>query len=133
MIQIIRAEAIADIDAAADTAAFVMDAPRAGKLVINQCFGRWEEAAGTQTTTAGVVSLEVNDNEVGTITSAKNEAIGDADTFTVDGTNATSANPVYGFTAGQEIAVRTKTQAVGGTVTGTVRVYLALDLADVTP
>jgi len=125
--KLVRAEAVVDISAAAATTAFTMDVPFDGYLVIDESFARWEEDAGSQTTTAGVASIEVGGNEVATITSAKDEVIGDTDTWTVDGTYATAANPVVKVSAGDAVVLKTKTQAVGGTVTGTLRAYLAFD------
>ena len=126
-VQLVRAEAVVDISAAADTSAFTMDAPKAGYLVIDQCFARAEEATGSQTSAQGVVSIEVGGTEVATLTADQSQSIGHVQTFTVDGTNATAKNPVYKFAAGDTIEAVTKTQASGGTVTGTYRVYFACD------
>jgi len=124
---LVRSEAVVDINAAAATAAFAMDAPRAGYLVLNECWGRAEEATGTQTGTQGVVSIEVGGTEVASFTCDISQAIGHTQTFTPDGTNATAANPVYPVADGDEITCVTKTQAAGGTVTGTYRIYLSFD------
>lgn len=127
MVHVVRAEDLVDISASAGVS-FTMDAPFAGKIMLGSCWARWEEAAGTQTTTAGVASIEVGGTEYATLTSGKNEAIGDRDVFTLSGVGVDKA--VY-VAAGDLIDVKLKTQAVGGTVTGTIRVYLCFEFADV--
>lgn len=108
---------------------YTFDAPKAGKLVLDQCYGTAEEAIG-DATTQGVMIIQVNDVTVATYTTIGTEAIGDKLNFTVDGTVATATNPVAYFTAGQKIDVELSVQASGATTTGTARVYLAMELAD---
>lgn len=128
MTQTVQAEAVIDISASTGSV-FKFKAPRAGKILLNECWGRWSEAAGTQTTTAGVGSIEVAGTEYATLTSGKDEAVGDVDTWTLAATVGND-KAVY-FAAADLIDVKLKTQAVGGTVTGEIRVYLVVELAAV--
>jgi hypothetical protein len=121
------AQIVVDINAADDTSAYSFDVPFDGYLVLGECYAVAEEATGTQSSTQGVVSIEVGGVEVGTLTADISQSIGHTQTFTPDGTNVTAANPVYKVTAGDAVEAITKTQAVGGTVTGTYRVSFALD------
>ena len=125
MEQLVRAEALVDISATAGSV-FAFDAPKAGKLLLNKSWLRFEEAAGSQTTTAGVASVEVGGTEVATYTSTKAEAVGDTSVWTQDSTVGDD-QAVY-FSQGDVVDVTLKTQAVGGTVTGTIRAYLAIEL-----
>lgn len=119
------------IDFSASTGSvFKYDAPRAGKLDIHGSYLVFEEAVGNATT-QGVASLEVNAVEVATYDTLGTEAIDDSATWTPDGTVATAANPVAYFGAGEVIDVKLKTQASGGTPTGTARAYLKLEFAKV--
>lgn len=129
-----RAEAVVDLSAADATVAYTIDAPGAGHIYVGEVFGRFEEAvaAGGFTTTAGVLSLEVGGNEVGTWSTgvaSTGRAIGDtlSPLLTVDGTYATDTNSAVAVAAGDVISVKTKTQGVDGTVTGTVRLYIPCD------
>lgn len=125
MIQLVRAEALVDISASTGSV-FAFDAPKNGKLLLNQSWLRFEEAAGTQTSAAGVASIEVGGTECATYTSTKSEAIGDTSVWTQDSTVGDD-QAVY-FSQGDVIDVKLKTQASGGTVTGTIRAYLAIQI-----
>ena len=81
-----------------------------------------------QSSAQGVVSIEVGGNEVATCTANISASIGDTQTFTVDGTYATAANPHVEFAAGDVIEIKIKTQASGGTTTGEGIVHLANSL-----
>lgn len=122
-------EAVVDLDAATGTTASTFKMPAAGWVHAKQAFGRFEEAvaSGGFTTTAGVASINVGSSELGTITTgvaATARAIGDTLPVTVDGTNVTSAQGAFKVAAGDSFTVKTKTQGVGGTVTGTIRFYV---------
>lgn len=132
MYKFIQAYAVADLNAASDTTAATFVAPLDGKIMIGETVGVAEEAIGTMTTTNAVVSIEVDGQEVGTLTPTPSDVIGTAYVFTPDGTIATSANGdgSVQFTTGDVITVKTKTQAVGGTVTGTIRVNYAFEFGD---
>lgn len=108
---------------------YTLDAPKAGKIDVSKCFGNAEEAIG-DATTQGVMSIEVDDVEIASYTTLGTEAIGDRLNFSPDGTYTTTVNPYYTFAAGAKIEVVLKTQATGGTTTGTARVRLYLMLAD---
>jgi len=125
----IRAEAVVDYNASSDTTAFTMEAPFAGKLYVGRSFGRIEEVVGSMTTTVGVASIEVAGTEIATLTAVPADAVGETDPFVVDASDTTAANGegVYAFSRGDNIEVLTKTQAVDGTVTGTVRAYLYME------
>lgn len=133
MFQYIRAEAVIDLNAAAATVAFTAEMPFAGRLIVNKSWARVEEAIGTMATTVGVGSIKVAGTEVATLTPTPEDAIGEAYKAVPDGTVAlASESGVVQFSAGDDIAVLTKTQAVdaGGTVTGTLRVYLCVEFGD---
>lgn len=119
--QLLKAINSADIDAAAATTHFTMEAPWAGKLSINECYLRWSEATGTQATTQGVISVEVAGVEVATLTANISDAVGETQKFT-----AASENFIE-FSAGDDIVIKTKTQAAGGTTTGNGDVFLSLE------
>jgi hypothetical protein len=102
------------------------DAPFNGYLDVSGCYAEWTEATGSQTGTQGVISIEVGGNEVATLTASQGGSAGDVQTFTVDGTYATSANPHVEISSGDVIEIKVKTQASGGTVTGEAVVHLAL-------
>lgn len=121
MNNLIPAANAADISVAADTTNFTMEAPYAGKLAIDESFLRWTEETGTQTTTEGVVSIEVAGVEVATLTANVADAVGQTQRFE-------AADDKYiEFSEGDNIAIKTKTQATGGTVTGDGTVYLSLN------
>lgn len=129
----LRMEAIADLDAASATSATKFKVPAAGFVNVKQIFGRFEEAvaAGGFSSTAGVASIEVGGTEVATWSTgvaATARAIGDTVVTTVDGTVATNAQGAVKVAAGDLIEVKTKTQGVGGTVTGTIRFYIPVEL-----
>lgn len=117
--------AIVDFSAATNVT-LTFDTLKAGKLLVNQCFGLAEEAIG-DATTQGVMIIQVADVTVGTYTTLGTEAVGDVLAFTVDGTVATTANPVAYFAAGAKIDVELSVQASGGTTTGTARVFLQME------
>lgn len=126
--QYVRAEAVVDMDAAADTTAFTMECPRAGKLHINQLWARIEEAIDNPTI-AGVASVEVAGTEYGTITVVDNDIVGDSYTMTADA--AVGDDGVVPLSAGDDIECITKTQGTGGTGGGTLRFYLPITWVDV--
>lgn len=126
-------EAVVDLDASAATSATKFKVPAAGFVYAKQIFGRFEEAvaSGGFSTTAGVASVEVGGKEVATISTgvaATARAIGDTLQVTVDGTNVTNSNGAIAVAAGDLIECKTKTQGVGGTVTGTVRFWVPVEL-----
>ena len=118
---------VADISDADDTTQFTIEAPAAGVVEIQKCFLRWSEATGTQSSTQGVVSIEVAGTEVATLTANISDAIGETQVFTgaTTDTNGNTINSID-FAAGADIVIKTKTQAVGGTVTGDGDVFLGL-------
>lgn len=131
----LRAEAVVDLSAADDTTAFTMDAPGNGYVQVDEIWGRFEEAvaSGGFTTVAPVMSIEIGGTEVGTYTTgtaATAQAVGDTigSIFTPDGTTATAATSAVEVSTGDVIALKTKTQGTGGTVTGTIRCYIPMDL-----
>ena len=126
--QYVRAEAVVDIDASADTTAFTMEAPRAGKLLLNQSWCRIEEAIDNPTS-AGVASIEVGGTEYGTVTVVDNDIIGDS--YTITEATAVGDDHAVPFSAGDDIECITKTAGTGGTGGGTLRFYLAIEWADV--
>lgn len=113
----------ADISQAAATTNFTAEMPKAGKILLDECWLRWTEATGTQSTTQGVVSIEVAGTERATLTANISDAIGESQLFTASG------DKYIEFSAGDDIAIKTKTQASGGTTVGDGTVYLALELA----
>jgi hypothetical protein len=128
---ILRMEAVVDMDAASDTTASTFKAPTAGYLMPSAIFGRFEEAvaAGGFTTTAGVAAIYVGTTEVASWSSLVGalclaKAIGD--TALVTPAAAYTEAPIK-FAAGDAITVKTKTQGVGGTVTGTVRFWIPVE------
>lgn len=127
-----RAEAVVDLDAASNTTSFTVVAPGAGSIALSAVFGRFEEAiaSGGFTTTAGVASLEVAGVEYATFSTGTNataRAIGETVLLTPNAT-ATALGGNVNFNAGDSITLKTKTQGAGGTVTGTIRFWLPLDL-----
>ena len=123
------ADAVVDVSAATGSV-YKFDAPRAGKLLIDQCFLVVEEAFQAAAT-LGEASIEVGGTEVAAYTSLGTEALDDRGVFTADGTVATTSNPYAYFAAGAVIDVQGKTQAAGGAgQNGTLRVHLAYELAD---
>ena len=128
-----KMDAVVDLDAADGTTAATIKAPGNGYIHIKEIFGRFEEAVagGGFSATAGVASIVVNSVEVATWSTgvaATARAIGDTVLVTVDGTVVTTAQGSLKVTSGQTISVKTKTQGVGGTVTGTVRFMIPMDL-----
>lgn len=129
----LRMEAVVDLDAASATSATKFKVPAAGYVNVKQIFGRFEEAvaAGGFSSAAGVASIEVGGTEVATWSTgvaATARAIGDTVQVTVDGTTATNAQGAVKVAAGDLIECKTKTQGTGGTVTGTIRFYVSLDV-----
>lgn len=123
-----KADAVVDLDAAGGTAAATIKAPGDGYIFVKEIFGRFEEAvaAGGFSTTAGVASIEVNSVEVATWSTgvaATARAVGDTVLVT-----AASGYDLVKVTSGQTITVKTKTQGVGGTVTGTLRLMIPMDV-----
>lgn len=124
-----QATSLAVIDDAAATVSYTFDVPTDGYFLIDESYAVAEEATGTQTSAQGVIAIEVGGVEVATLTADQSQSIGHTQTFTPDGTNATAANPVYKFSAGDAIEVVIKTQASGGTTTGQYRAFLAFDFS----
>lgn len=116
----------ADISDASGTVQETYKAPFNGYLRLDRCFAQWTEATGTQTTTVGVLSIEVGGVEVATLTASQGGAVGDTQLFTPNATYVDAANPVYRFSVGDVIRTKVKTQAVDGTTTGDGVVFLAL-------
>lgn len=121
MKQIYSATSAADISQTATTDMFSMEAPFAGVLRLDECYVRWTEATGTQSSAQGVVALEVGGTEVATLTANISDAIGETQTFTA------SSDKYIEFSAGDDIVITIKTQASGGTVTGDGDVQLSLE------
>lgn len=121
------ATAAADISDAADTTQFTMEAPYKGVIRLDECFVRWTEATGTQTTTRGVLSIVVAGTEVATLTANASDAIGQTQRFTATTPTTTPKDPYIEFNAGDAILVKTKTQAVDGTITGDGDVSLSFE------
>jgi len=118
-----------DLNDASDTTSFTFDAPKAGKILLNQSFAVVIEAIGSMTTTVGVGSIEVGGTEIATITPTASDAVGTAYTLTPVSA-VVGDDQSYPVSAGDAIEFITKTQAVGGTVTGELEVVLAMELAD---
>lgn len=121
MFQMYQAASAGDISDAAATVQFTMEAPYRGVLRLDECFIRWTEATGTQTTTAGVLSISVAGTEVATLTANVSDAIGETQIFTA------ASDKNIEFLAGDDIVIKTKTQAVDGTITGDGDVTLSLE------
>ena len=121
--QYLVAAASADISDVAGVDQFVIEAPYAGVLRVDECFIRWTEATGTQTTTQGRVDLLVNAVRVGSVTANVSDAIGQTQVFTpVPATDAS-----FDFTAGQNILIEIGVQAVDRTIVGDGDVFLSLE------
>jgi len=123
-----KADAVVDLDAASATTAWTMKAPGAGYIEVAEVWGRFEEAVAASgfSSAAGVASLTIGSTEVATWStgvSATARAIGD----TVFFTPATDVKAVN-FAAGDSIILKTKTQGTGGTVTGTIRFVIPMEL-----
>lgn len=97
-----------DISDASNTTEFTW--VPANDCVIYGFGGLCTEATGTQSTTAGVVSMEVDTVEVASATAAISSAIG---TEILD----TTMTPIK-VAAGTSVEFLVKTQAVGGTIVG---------------
>ena len=108
----------ADISDAATTVQRTFEAPYAGRINVERSYIEWTEATGTQTTTAGRVDLRANAVVIGSVTANLSDAVGETQTFVVDGTVATAAQPYVTFTAGQDISTIIGVQAVDGTIVG---------------
>lgn len=117
----LQADGAADINQADDTTNYTVEAPFAGVLRLDESLLRWSEATGTQSTTQGVISIEVAGTEVATLTANISDAIGETQLFTA------SDSKYIEFSAGDDIEVITKTQAVGGTVTGDGTAMLSVE------
>ena len=119
-----------DISDADGTVHMAYLAPYAGRLSIAESTLVWTEATGTQSGTQGVLSIEVAGTEYATLTAPQSAALGTAQHYTVVPSGSTDAgNPVVDFEAGDSISMLTKTQAVGGTITGDGVVCLAITFA----
>jgi len=124
------ADAVVDFSASTGSV-FKLEAEKAGKVVLDQCFLIFEELVGNATT-QGVASLLVGGSSVATYTSLGDgtEVVDSSAAWAPDGVIATAANPYAYFDAGDDIDVQLTTQATGGTTTGTARAYLVFELAD---
>jgi hypothetical protein len=130
MFKTVRAETVVTLNAASATTVYTYKVVGAGVLNANQITGTFEAvvANGGFTTTAPLITVAVNGTAVATYTTgtvATAKAIGDEVQFTVNTTNAPTKALVLAAT--DVITVTLTTQGVGGTVTGTVRVFLPLD------
>jgi hypothetical protein len=121
MKQVYSAISAADVSDAATTDQFSMEAPFAGVLRLDECYVRWTEATGTQSSAQGVIAIEVATVEVATLTANISDAIGETQLFTA------SSDKYVEFSAGDDIVITVKTQASGGTVTGDGDVQLSLE------
>lgn len=127
--------AVVDFNATAGTAALTWTLSTGGTLQTNSIFGIIEElvAAGGFTTTAGDFTVQVvrggTTYDVAAwstgVTSAT-RAIGFQADATTDATNAPKG--YFELVAGDRILVVNKAQGAGGTVTGTARVFLPIEL-----
>lgn len=126
---IVTADGTADINDAAGTDQYLMEAPFAGKINVPKCFVRWSEATGTQSSTVGTVLMKVGGNTVGTMTAPVSGSVADTTVFTVDGTYTTASDPWYPIAAGDAILFEIGTQATGGTVTGDGDIHICLEWA----
>lgn len=128
---LLRSEGVVDLNAAAATSASIFKAPGAGYLDVAASFIRFEEAvaAGGFTTTAGVAALYVGGTEVaswstGVGAACTGRAIGDV--IKVTPATGYEDKPAV-FAAGDSIEIKTKTQGVDGTVTGTCRFWTPVE------
>lgn len=129
------APAVVDMSGTAGTNAFTWTTTKGGTISTNAIFGILEEAvaSGGFTSTAGDFTVQVTESggskldiaAWSTGTTATARAIGYQANATTDATNA--PNGYYKFSAGALIEVENKAQGAGGTVTGTVRVYIPID------
>jgi hypothetical protein len=126
IIEMKEVRTVANISDSDDTSVEAFDAPFAGYLDVSGCYAEWTEGTGSQTSTQGVISIEVGGNEVATLTASQSGSAGDTQTFTVDGTYATAGNPHVQIEAGDVIEVKVKTQADGGADDGEAVVHLAI-------
>lgn len=127
---IATSDGLADISDAAGTDMYLYDAPFAGKIRVDRCYVKWNEATGSQSSAQGTILLKVGGTTVGTMTAPVSGAVGDTTAFAVDGTNSTAANPWYSFAAGAVILFEIGTQACGGGVTGDGEIHIAFAYAD---
>lgn len=123
-----RAETVADLSSAATV--YTLKVATGGVLNVSQITGVFEEAvaSGGFTSTAPVVTVSVGGTALATYTTgttATAKAIGDEVQFTPNTTNAPGG--VYVVTAGDTFTVAVSTAGTGGTVTGTLRVFLPFE------
>ena len=124
------AENVIDLSDADDTTAYLFDAPSAGKILLNESFAvAVNEAMGSMTTTPGVGSIEIGGTEYATIVVTASDAEGTSYTLT-EAATVGDDGAVY-VSAGDSIEFITKTQAVDGTITGELQVFLACVFANV--
>lgn len=127
---VLVATAIVDLNAASDTTAATLKSPGSGYIHTDKIYGFLEEAiaSGGFSTTAGVASVSVAGTEVATYSTGiagAARAIGENVNFTTSVTNKAGTFPV---SKGDAIVFKTKTAGVGGTLTGTVRIHVPLDI-----
>lgn len=120
--QFLECAGAADISQSSDTTNFTVEMPRAGVLRLDECWLRWTEATGTQSTTQGVVSLEVAGVEVATLTANISDGVGESQDFTAAG------DQYIEFAAAADIECITKTIAVDGTIGGDGTIYLSIEM-----
>lgn len=121
---------VIDLSDADDTTAYLFDAPRAGKILLNESFAvAVNEAMGTMSTTPGVGSIEIGGTEYATIVVTASDAEGTSYTLT-EAAAVGDDGAVY-VDAGDSIEFITKTQAAGGTIIGELQVFLACEFANV--
>lgn len=130
MFRNLTATAVVDLSAATNTT-FTYETLGAGYILADQITGTLEEAiaAGGFTSTAGIAQVQVGSTVVAqysTGTTVAGEALGNTVEFTPDATNAPEG--VYNFSAGDIITVKLTTQGTGGTVTGTLRVNIPMEI-----
>ena len=122
--------AVVDMSGSADTAAFTWTATKAGTILANAIFGILEEAvaSGGFSSVAGDFTVKVGTKIIATWSTgvaATARAIGYQANATPDATNC--PNGFYKFAAGDTITVVNDEAGVGGTVTGTARVYVPVE------
>lgn len=135
MFNVYASPAVVDLNATAETAAWTWTLTKAGVINTNHIFGILEEAvaSGGFTTTAGDYTVTLTESGGSALdlatwstgTTATARAIGYQADATTDATNA--PNGYYKFGAGAKLIVQNTAQGAGGTVTGTVRVYVPID------
>jgi hypothetical protein len=137
MFTVLQTPNVVNLDGSAGTAALTWTLSTAGTLQTNAVFAVLEEAVATggMTTTAGDYTVQVVRGATtydvaawSTGVTATARAIGYQADATTDATNAPKG--YFELQAGDKILVVNKAQAAGGTVTGTARVFLPIEIAN---